>query len=242
MNETHQGCRCLFTVHPEPVFLRCAGAGVALAAVLLIVGAAAAWAGSAAGGRLVAVLHTTAGDLRCELFPDKAPKAVANFVGLATGKKDWTNPRTGKVEHNHPFYDGVIFHRVIPEFMIQGGDPVGSGMGGPGYTFDDELLPDLLFDRPGRLAMANAGPNTNGSQFFITEGPQPGLDPCFDPGGCRRGFRLIPKGTGYTIFGQCDDKSVELVKKIARMPRGPNDRPLNPVRITHVEIVGSARP
>lgn len=242
MNETHHGFRCLFKVHPEPVFLRCAGAGVALAAVLLIVGAAAAWAGSAAAGRLVAVIHTTAGDLRCELFPDKAPKTVANFVGLATGKKDWTNPRTGKVEHNHPFYDGVIFHRVIPEFMIQGGDPLGSGMGGPGYTFDDELRPDLLFDRPGRLAMANAGPNTNGSQFFITEGPQPGLDPCFDPGGCRRGFRLIPKSTGYTIFGQCDDKSVELVKKIARMPRGPNDRPLNPVRITHVEIVGSARP
>ena len=242
MNETHHGFRCLFTVHPEPVFLRCAGAGVALAAVLLIVGAAAVWAGSAAAGRLVAVIHTTAGDLRCELFPDKAPKTVANFVGLATGKKDWTNPRTGKVEHNHPLYDGVIFHRVIPEFMIQGGDPLGSGMGGPGYTFDDELRPDLLFDRPGRLAMANAGPNTNGSQFFITEGPQPGLDPCFDPGGCRRGIRLIPKSTGYTIFGQCDDKSVELVKKIARMPRGPNDRPLNPVRITHVEIVGSARP
>ena len=242
MKDTYEAVRYSSEGDDRPVICGGEWAGVLMVGLLFLIGAAAAWAGSAAAGRLVAVIHTTAGDLRCELFPDKAPKTVANFVGLATGKKDWTNPRTGKVEHNHPLYDGVIFHRVIPEFMIQGGDPLGSGMGGPGYTFDDELRPDLLFDRPGRLAMANAGPNTNGSQFFITEGPQPGLDPCFDPGGCRRGFRLIPKSTGYTIFGQCDDKSVELVKKIARMPRGPNDRPLNPVRITHVEIVGSARP
>ena len=190
---------------------------------------------------MYATFETSEGTVVCRLFEKDAPKTVANFVELAEGKREWKHPSTGKKSKDR-LYDGTIFHRVIPEFMIQGGDPVGSGMGGPGYTFDDELLPDLLFDRPGRLAMANAGPNTNGSQFFITEGPQPGLDPCFDPGGCRRGFRLIPKGTGYTIFGQCDDKSVELVKKIARMPRGPNDRPLNPVRITHVEIVGSARP
>jgi len=172
----------------------------------------------------IAIIHTTAGDLRCELFPDKAPIAVANFTGLATGDKDWTNPATGKVEHHRPLYDGVIFHRVIPGFMIQGGDPLGIGMGGPGYQFADELRPDLLFDRPGRLAMANAGPNTNGSQFFITEAAQPGLDP--------------PRG-GYTIFGQCDDHAVSLVKQIARMPRGANDRPLQPVKIVHIEIVKS---
>lgn len=184
----------------------------------------------------VAVIHTTAGDLKCELFPGKAPKAVANFIGLATGEKDWTNPATGRVEHHRPLYDGVIFHRVIPDFMIQGGDPLGVGTGGPGYTFADELLPDLLFDRPGRLAMANAGPNTNGSQFFVTEKAQPGLDPCLDDAGCWRGSRLVPKGTGYTIFGQCDEKAVELVKKIARMPRGPGDRPLEPVKIVHIQI------
>ena len=195
-------------------------------------------------GRLTAIIHTTAGDLKCELFPDKAPNTVANFVGLATGKKDWTNPRTRKVEHNRPFYDGVIFHRVIPGFMIQGGDPLGTGTGGPGYKFADELRADLLFDRPGRLAMANAGPNTNGSQFFITEGAQPDLNPCLDEGGCQRGYRLVPKGTGYTIFGQCDGDSVELVKRIARMPRDPNagDRPLDPVKITHIDIQGANRP
>src|SRR5437588_3371282 len=127
-----------------------------------------------------ATIHTSAGDMRCELFPDKAPKTVSNFIGLATGKKDWTNPATGKLEHNKPLYDGVIFHRVIPTFMIQGGDPLGTGSGGPGYQFEDELHPDLLFDHPGRLAMANSGLNTNGSQFFITEMEQPGLNPCFD--------------------------------------------------------------
>lgn len=215
-----------------------------LAVLFFLLLAPLAGATNMIAGRLAAVIHTTVGDLRCELFPDKAPQTVANFVGLATGKRDWINPRTGKVEHNHPFYDGVIFHRVIPGFMIQGGDPLGVGTGGPGYKFDDELRPDLLFDRPGRLAMANSGPNTNGSQFFITEGPQPGLNPCFTDGGCQRGFRLVPKGTGYTIFGQCDDESVELVKRIARMPRDPNggDRPLNPVKITHVEILGTNRP
>ena len=192
--------------------------------------------------RPTAIIHTTAGDLKCELFPDKAPKTVANFIGLATGKKDWIHPGTGKVEHNHPFYDGVIFHRVIPEFMIQGGDPLGTGTGGPGYKFEDELHADLLFDRPGRLAMANAGPNTNGSQFFITEKAQPGLNPCLDEGGCQRGSRLLPKGTGYTIFGQCDENSVELVKRIARMPRDPGDRPLDPVKIRRIDILAAGRP
>jgi peptidyl-prolyl cis-trans isomerase A (cyclophilin A) len=222
----------------------CARFDVLVMILLFLSVAAAVEAASKSPARPTAIIHTTAGDLRCELFPDKAPKTVANFVGLATGKKDWTSPSTGKLERNHPFYDGVIFHRVIPEFMIQGGDPLGTGTGGPGYKFEDELRPDLLFDRPGRLAMANSGPNTNGSQFFITEKAQPGLNPCFDEGGCQRGFRLVPKGTGYTIFGQCDETSVELVKRIARMPRDPGagDRPRDPVKMTHVEILGAGRP
>jgi peptidyl-prolyl cis-trans isomerase A (cyclophilin A) len=201
--------------------------------------AAAADAAGPPAAHPVAIIHTTLGDLRCELFPDKAPKATSNFIGLATGKKDWTDPRTGKVQHNKPFYDGIIFHRVIPGFVIQGGDPLGTGTGGPGYRFEDELHADLLFDRPGRLAMANAGPNTNGSQFFITEAPLPGLNPCLDEQGCARGSRIVPKGTGYTIFGQCDDQSVALAKRIAAMPRDANDRPLNPVTITRIEIIGA---
>jgi peptidyl-prolyl cis-trans isomerase A (cyclophilin A) len=172
-----------------------------------------------------AILHTTAGDMKCELFPDKAPKAVANFVGLAKGTRDWRDPVTGQIVHGRPLYDGVIFHRVIPEFMIQGGDPLGSGTGGPGYRFADELHADLLFSKPGRLAMANSGPNTNGSQFFITETEQPGLNPS--------------RNGGYTIFGQCDAATVALVKKIARMPRNAQDRPANPVKINHIEILGA---
>ena len=185
-----------------------------------------------------AVIHTTAGDMKCELFPDKAPKAVANFIGLAKGTKAWKNPATGKTEHK-PLYDGVIFHRVIPEFMIQGGDPIGTGTGDPGYKFEDELNADLLFDKPGRLAMANSGPNTNGSQFFITEKEVPFLNPCFEEGGCPQLRRA--KGAGYTIFGQCDDSTVELVKKIARMPRGANDRPTDPVKILHIDTLGSVK-
>ena len=215
---------------------------VLLGSLALVALAAAADAAVKGPVHPIAVIHTTLGDLRCELFPDKAPKATGNFIGLATGKKDWTDPRTGKVQHNRPFYDGVHFHRVIPGFMIQGGDPLGTGTGGPGYRFEDELRRDLLFDRPGRLAMANAGPNTNGSQFFITEGPQPGLNPCLDEGGCRRGSQIVPKGTGYTIFGQCDARSVDLVKRIARLPRDASDRPLRPVTITHIDIIGAPKP
>jgi len=192
---------------------------------------------AAASKNPVAIIHTTAGNLRCELFPDKAPKAVANFIGLAKGTKDWTNPATHAVEHNKPFYDGIIFHRVIPDFMIQGGDPLGNGSGDPGYKFEDELHEDLVFDKPGRLAMANSGPNTNGSQFFITEKPLPALNPCFRDEGCpelRRG-----KNTGYTIFGQCDAATVVLEKKIARMSRNESDRPYSPVKIKHIDIVGA---
>jgi cyclophilin family peptidyl-prolyl cis-trans isomerase len=193
-----------------------------------------------------AILHTTVGDITCELFPDKAPKTVDNFIGLATGKRDWTNPITGQKVHGKPLYDGVIFHRVIPNFMIQGGDPIGTGTGNPGYKFADELNADLLFDRPGRLAMANSGPNTNGSQFFITEVPYPSLNPCLDEGGCQKPYGHVLKDSGYTLFGQCDAASVELVKKIAAGPcqggavcTGQNSRPQDPVKITHIEILNA---
>ncbi len=163
-----------------------------------------------------AVIETTMGKFTCTLFKDKAPVTVDNFIGLATGKKDWKNPISKVTKHNTPLYDGTIFHRVIPGFMIQGGDPAGNGTGDPGYTFKDEFDPSLKFDRPGRLAMANSGPNTNGSQFFITEVPTPHLN------------------NRHTIFGQCEPAS--LVSKIARVPRDPNDKPFQPVRITHVKI------
>ena len=166
----------------------------------------------------VAIIHTTAGDLHCTLMPKVAPIGVENFIGLAEGTKDWTNPSTGQKKHGVPLYDGTIFHRVIPEFMIQGGDPIGTGTGDPGYKFKNETTSSVGFDRPGRLAYANAGPNTNGSQFFITEVPSPSLN------------------GGYTIFGQCDEAAVALVKQVARMSRDSNDRPVKPVKITHIEI------
>ncbi len=176
-------------------------------------------AASASAENPVAIFDTTAGKLRCTLFEKQTPVTVANFIGLATGTKDWTNPVSHVTKHNTPLYDGTIFHRVIPNFMIQGGDPAGNGSGDPGYTFKDEIVPGLTFDRPGRLAMANSGPNTNGSQFFITEVPTPHLN------------------GHHSIFGQCDDASVALVKQIARMARDPrNDLPFRPVRINHVII------
>jgi peptidyl-prolyl cis-trans isomerase A (cyclophilin A) len=162
--------------------------------------------------------------MTCTLFPDKAPVGVANFIGLATGTKDWKNPVSHASKHGVPLYDGTIFHRVIPDFMIQGGDPAGNGSGDPGYQFKNETSPDLLFDRPGRLAYANAGPNTNGSQFFITEKATPHLN------------------GGYTIFGQCDEATVALVTKIARMATD-GEKPLRPVKINHITIVkGGAAP
>lgn len=166
----------------------------------------------------VAVIDTTAGKLRCNLFPKQAPIGVANFIGLANGSKDWTNPVSHAKKHGVPLYDGTIFHRVIPQFMIQGGDPAGTGMGDPGYEFKNEVSPILKFDRPGRLAYANSGPNTNGSQFFITEVPYPSLN------------------GNYTIFGQCTEASVVLVKQIARMGKDSNDRPYRPVRINHITV------
>jgi len=170
-----------------------------------------------------ATFITTAGDIHCTLFPDKAPLTVANFIGLATGTKAWKNPQTGKMMHRVPLYNGTIFHRVIPNFMIQGGDPLGTGTGDPGYSFKDEFSDDLTFDQPGRLAMANSGPNTNGSQFFITEVPTPHLN------------------GKHTIFGQCED--LDIVKKIARLATDPrNDRPFDPPKIVSIKIVDPRKP
>jgi peptidyl-prolyl cis-trans isomerase A (cyclophilin A) len=143
-----------------------------------------------------ATFQTSAGDIVVKLLPEKAPKTVENFLGLAEGTREWTDPRSGQ-KVKTPLYDGTVFHRVIPDFMIQGGDPLGTGTGGPGYKFGDEIGPDNKFDRPGLLAMANAGPNTNGSQFFITEVPTPHLN------------------RGHTIFGEVV-KGGDLIAKIAR--------------------------
>jgi len=166
-----------------------------------------------------AVLDTSMGRITCKLFSKEAPETVANFVGLAEGTKDWTNPATKQKMHGKPLYNGTIFHRVIPDFMIQGGDPLGTGMGDPGYYFKDEFDPNLNFDVAGRLAMANSGPNTNGSQFFITEVPEPDLN------------------QKYNIFGQCDESSVLVVKSIARVERDGQDRPIEPVILKKVTIV-----
>jgi peptidyl-prolyl cis-trans isomerase A (cyclophilin A) len=172
------------------------------------------------------VMDISMGRITCQFFEREAPKTVANFIALAQGTKDWTDPQSQKKMHNKPLYDGTVFHRVIPEFMIQGGDPTGTGMGDPGYTFEDEFNPDLNFDVPGRLAMANSGPNTNGSQFFVTEGPTEHLN------------------QKHTIFGQCDEPSIGVVKAIARVERDPDDKPVTPVVLQKVTIVpeGQALP
>ncbi|MGB6869140.1 MAG: peptidylprolyl isomerase [Acidobacteriaceae bacterium] len=170
------------------------------------------------------IFDTSMGRMTCKLFDKEAPEAVANFVGLATGTKEWTDPKTNQKVQGKPFYDGTTFHRVIPEFMIQGGDPMGTGEGGPGYSFKDEFDPNLNFDVPGRLAMANSGPDTNGSQFFITETPQPHLD------------------QHYTIFGQCDDPSLLVVQSIARVNRDSNDRPVDPVLLNKVTVIPAGQP
>ncbi|MGA9071289.1 MAG: TonB family protein [Terracidiphilus sp.] len=169
------------------------------------------------------VMDTSMGRITCQFYQKQAPLAVANFIGLAEGTKDWTDPTTNKKQHNKPYYDGTTFHRVIPEFMIQGGDPTGTGMGGPGYAFNDEFDPNLNFDQPGRLAMANSGPNTNASQFFITE----------------QGYESLNQH--YTLFGQCDAASVEVVKAIARVPTS-GDKPTTPVVLKKVTIVREGQP
>ena len=165
-----------------------------------------------------ATLHTNHGDINVELFGDQAPQTVGNFVGLASGSKQYTDPSTGTKKTGR-FYDGLTFHRVIDGFMIQGGCPLGSGTGGPGYKFADEFHPDLAFNRPYLLAMANAGPGTNGSQFFITVGPQPHLN------------------RKHTIFGEVADKSSrDVVNEISQVRTGRGDGPVNPVIITSVTI------
>ena len=165
-----------------------------------------------------ATLHTTLGDIVIELFPDHAPKTVANFVELATGAKEWTDPRTGK-KSTEKLYDGTVFHRVISGFMIQGGDPLGQGFGGPGYSFADEFHGELQFDRPYILAMANSGPNTNGSQFFITSAPTTWLN------------------RKHTIFGEVKDAASQaVVDKIESTPTGAQDKPVTPVVINSVTI------
>jgi peptidyl-prolyl cis-trans isomerase A (cyclophilin A) len=164
-----------------------------------------------------ALFETSEGPFSIELFEDRAPKTVANFVDLATGVRSWKHPESGEVFDGRPYYDGQIFHRVIDGFMIQGGDPSGTGFGGPGYTFDDEFDPGLGHDRPGILSMANAGPNTNGSQFFITLAPTPHLD------------------NRHTVFGAVVE-GLDVVKKIARVDTGPNDRPVHRVTIEKVTI------
>ncbi len=170
------------------------------------------------------VMDTSMGRITCQFFERQAPVAVANFIALAEGTKDWTDPDTHKKMHNKRYYDDTIFHRVIPEFMIQGGDPTGTGMGDPGFSFDDEIDPNLNFDGPGKLAMANSGPNTNGSQFFITEAGYDSLN------------------GHYTLFGQCDDDSVAVVKAIARVDRDANDKPTTPVVLRKVTIVREGQP
>lgn len=171
-----------------------------------------------------ALLDTTMGRITCKLYDKEAPETVANFIALAQGTKDWTDPATHKKIHAKPLYSGTTFHRVIPEFMIQGGDPTGTGMGDPGYAFKDEFNENLNFTVPGRLAMANSGPNTNGSQFFITEVPTEYLN------------------QKHTIFGQCDDPSVLVVQSIARVQRDPQDKPLEAVVLNKITIVREGQP
>lgn len=173
--------------------------------------------GISSGDKLAVRFHTSLGKINCSLMPDVAPKTVLNFVQLAEGSKDWTDPKTN-ANTSTPLYDGTIFHRVIPKFMIQGGDPMGTGRGGPGYRFEDETTPDVVFDAPGLLAMANAGPNTNGSQFFITDRSTPS--------------HLNGK---HTIFGKCED--LDVVESIATTDRGGRDKPKVDVVLKRVEIV-----
>lgn len=182
---------------------------IALTSILLLGGLMTAEAKTA-------VIETSQGTITVQLFDEQAPLTVANFADLATGKKEWTDANTGEKKKTK-FYDGLVFHRVIPNFMIQGGDPLGNGTGGPGYKFGDEIVPALQFDKPGKLAMANAGPGTNGSQFFITVAPTPWLN------------------GRHTIFGEVTS-GYDVVEKISKSPTQPGDRPTTPIVIKKVTI------
>lgn len=180
------------------------------------------FAGIPGRGRLSATLVTSMGEIHCDLFERETPNAVANFVGLARGEKAFLDPET-HAPVRRPFFDGLTFHRVIPGFMIQTGDPTATGTYNPGYGFGDEVVASVKFDRPGRLAMANTGtPESNGSQLFITVDPTPHLD------------------GRHTIFGQCGD--LDIVKRISRVPTGPGEKPLEPIRLTGVSFRRSDAP
>ncbi len=171
-------------------------------------------------GQLYARFHTSLGNIVVRLEEQRAPNTVKNFVGLATGTQEWTDPRTGDTKKGVPYYDGTIFHRVIPDFMIQGGDPLGRGTGGPGYKFADEFHPELRHSGPGVLSMANSGPATNGSQFFITQRATPHLD------------------NRHSVFGVAV-AGADLVGKITSVPRGQGDRPNQDVVLKKVEVFRS---
>ncbi len=184
----------------------------------------AALAPPAAPSGPTVLFETSMGRLTCQLFDKEAPETVANFIGLATGAKPWTDPATQRRITGKPFYDGTQFHRVIPSFMIQGGDPLGNGTGDAGFYIPDEFSPALRFDVPGRLAMANSGPGTGSSQFFITEVPTPQLN------------------GRHTIFGQCDPHSVLLAGSIARVERDAVDKPVTPVVLKKVTVLPAGEP
>ena len=183
-------------------------------------GAKGKWTQQALAGKpLYATLHTSKGDITVKLFSSDAPQTVANFVGLATGEKEWTDPRSGK-KSTKSLYAGTLFHRVIPNFMVQAGDPTGTGMGSPGYQFADEFQSGRQFTKPGILAMANAGPGTNGSQFFITVAATPWLN------------------NHHTIFGEVVS-GYDVVEKIVSVERNPQDKPLQDVVLKSVDITAT---
>jgi peptidyl-prolyl cis-trans isomerase A (cyclophilin A) len=187
-----------------------------MAALCAVFGLSASADSQEKKGPLYATLKTSMGDIVIQLFDDKAPKTVANFVGLASGTKEWFDPKSQE-KVKKPLYNGTIFHRVIPDFMIQGGDPLGSGMGGPGFRFEDEFHPDLRHNKAGILSMANSGPNTNGSQFFITHKPTPFLD------------------NKHSVFGEVV-KGQEIVVAIGAASRDFRDRPIKDVVLKEVVI------
>ncbi|MCB9639047.1 MAG: peptidylprolyl isomerase [Myxococcales bacterium] len=222
---------------------------------------------SSQGEKTWAVIYTTKGTIVAELFAKRAPRTVANFVGLATGQKPWKDPKTGQMQHNKPFYDGIIFHRVIPNFMVQTGCPLGKGIGGPGYKFADEFHPELKHDKPGILSMANSGPNTNGSQFFITHRATPWLNgtkmkSCanfsrpvrcqedmhcqilgrrygkFTNGGAATCSKFITRG--HSVFGHVVHGQ-DIVVAIASVPRDRGNKPKEPIVIKHIAIKKAAQ-